>query len=343
MPIPDNVLSVMEWLVATALVYLAIGRIIRPLVTPFVAFELASTSNHAKRVLMTWQDAKQIRRVLCAIVLETLLIPLYVVTAWKLMMAVNDEQHPVVGVLNVFVATAMTLAGLAHFVENIGLVVTLTIGARPAIVFFTRFLGWFKYTVMALTTVWLIFQAEAYLYVWLGKQQSGHKLGWLLAAMVIVGLLVARQLTRLSRNRPSLLALQFAPSRLAAKDILEQWGSAGRAMAARALLLESALAVLYGLTLAVTCERIDPPVFDGAAVYIGWLMLTAAACHLAQNVGAYVAVRRRTMGWWVGMMRRVGRLRLALLGVTALYFLCLLVWVEWSALAWIGARIKPQF
>lgn len=340
--ISPDLLRAMEWLGATALVYLILSRVIRPLVPPFVAFELASTPTHAKRVRMAWQDEKHIGRAFLAVGLETVLIPLYVTTAWKLAVAVMDGDHPVVRALNFTVVVAVWFVGFAHFAENIGLVVTLVIGARNLVVFVTRVLGWIKYTIMALTVVWMIFEAEVYLYVWLGKERAVNTLAWLIAATAVIGFLVARQLTMLSREHPSLLALQFAPSRLAAKDILERWGRKGRKTAERALLLESGLAVLYGVTLAALCERvrIGGPFLSRAAVYLAWVMLTAAACHLAQNVGAYVALRRHAMGWWAGTMRRLGHIRLLLLGLVITYFICLLIRLEWYALVWAGDKIK---
>lgn len=340
-------MSAIDWitltfLLATAVVYFTIGRVIRPLVPPFVAFELASTPAHAKRARMAWQDAKQTRRAYLAMVLEILLIPLYVITASLLASLVADNGHLVVGLLNSMVAAAVAFVGLAHFAENAGLAFTLAIGVRPLVVFVTRVLGKFKYTIMALTVVWVIFETEAYLYVSLRRQQGVNTLVLLIAATLLVGFLAARQLTMLSRERPSLLTLQFAPSRLAAKDVLERWGRKGRKAAERALLLESLLALLYGLMVATLCERVEIAErrFGSMAVYLAWVILTAAACHLAQNLGAYVALRRQAMGWWVGTMRRIGRIRLLLLGAVAAYFICLLISIEYGAILSAGDRIK---
>lgn len=331
-----------KWLLATAVFYFIISRVIKPLEPPFVAFELASTPTHAKRARMAWQDAGQMRRAYTAIFLETLFIPLYFNATLHVARAFMNEDNPVVLRLNIAVVLAIGLAGLLHLAANIGMVVTLAIGAKASVVLMTRILGRIKYTIMALTVVAVIFEAVAGLYVWMGRQHNAYTLPGLIAATILVGLVVAHRLTRLSRNRPPLFALQFAPSRLAAKDVLERWGERGRKSAERALLLESVLAVLYGLTLATICQRhrVDEPLLHRAAEYLAWVMLTAASCHIAQNIGAYVALRRGAMGWWVGTMRRLGRVRLLLLAAVATYFICIVVRAEWILIREVGMAIK---
>jgi|SRR5688572_2255174 len=340
--IPAQFLLAIKWLLATAVLYFVISRVIRPLAPPFVALELASTPTHAKRVRMAWQDAGQIWRAYTAILLETLLIPFYFFATLHVARAFMNEDHQVVLNMNVIVVIAMLVAAVMHLAENIGLVVTLMIGARAPVVWLTRILGRIKYTIIALTVVWVIFQIVFSIYMWLGKPHRVNTLAWLIAATVVVGLLVMRRLTMLSRNYPPLFALQFAPSRLAAKDVLERWGQRGRKSAERALLLESLLAVLYGLTLATICQRhrVDQQLLNRTAEYLGWVMLAAASCHIAQNVGAYVALRREAMGWWVGTMQRLGRLRLFLLGVVATYFVSLLIRAEWIVIREVGTAIK---
>ncbi len=321
--------------------WLVISRIRRTLDPPFAALEFASNPKDAKRVLTAWTDAKRRLRVLVTIAIEFfILIPLYVTAAWTLAAAGEDPNHEVITAASYFVAFAVTAAALAHYVESFSIAVTL-IARAPMLVFATRILGWIKYTILALAAVYAIFRAEAYLFLKLGDQKWSNLLSGLVVGTLLIALFAFHASTRLSKSYPPLVALQLAPSRLAAKDILERWGAKGRRIAGRALLLQCAMAVLYGLTLAEIFKRVEvpAPTLDKFAAYLSWLMLIAAACHVAQNLGAFVAVRRRAMGWWVTPMRRLGRVRMALLALALGYSIALLVRVEFLGGYWLGEKI----
>jgi hypothetical protein len=331
------------FLALTFIVYLIVNRILRPLTPALVNLEFATVPKQANAIREQWQDGHQIGFAVAAILMQNLLlIPLYSLTAVLLAYVFKPEGR-VMEFLNWTLVLLVILVAAAHFLENAALLVTLIFRARDTVVFGTRKLAWFKYTVAALAMLYATFRGEAYLYVLLG-----HREPFIVAVLVVMtvaaGFVTARQLTLLSRDYPPLLALQLAPSRLAAKDILERWGHQGRARAGRALLLQTLFAVLCGLTLATFCARVHlhATVLDKIAQSFGWAVLAAAACHVAQNVGAFVAVRRRDMGWWVDSMRALGRARLVLLGVTALYFIALLIGWEWLKIVDAGIAIADR-
>ncbi|HEX7192966.1 MAG TPA: hypothetical protein VF381_15460, partial [Thermoanaerobaculia bacterium] len=135
-----------------------------------------------------------------------------------------------------------------------------------------------------------------------------------------------------SETHPPVLSLLLAPDRLMAKGVLERWGVKGRRCAERTLFLESVLALLYGLTLPTICREVHvtAPGLQKTAEIMAWVAIIAASCHIAQNIGALIAVNRGDIGWWLGWMRRVGKVRIALASAVALYFVALLLRLEWT-------------
>lgn len=328
-----------------AVFYLVIIQARRPLQPPFVAMELASSAGHAKRARQEWADAKRIRGAVWTIFFDGILVvPLYLGVAWRLAWSAIDPKDELTLGLNLIVYGFFVVAAVANWLEDFGLLLTLWRETpSAAVVLVTRLLARAKYTIFALTVVYVMFRVVVYLFGHLRTLVGNHPrstLGWLVAATAILAFLVARRVTRLSRSHPPLLALQLASDRLSAMAVLERWGAKGRRGAQATLILESLLAVLFGLTLATICERMGVlegwlkpeagylPFIKGLATSMAWLTLIAAACHLAQNIGALVAVRSNGMGWWVGPQRRVGKLRLLLLGIVALYFVVILISVE---------------
>ena len=333
--------SLMMWMAATVVAY-AVGRVfLRPLSPPFVALELAASQNHAKRVCALWQEKNYNRRALGGLAVGLFaLIPLYTVTAFLLIEPYIDKKMVAVKILGYILLIAVVFAAIAHAVENVLLAVTLITRPRATVVFATRMLAWFKYMVLALSVLYALLRGESSLYARIGSQGSTG-LAVLVALTVAVAFHAAQRMTTLSRDHPPLLALQLAPSRLAAKAVMEHWGKKGRRAAEKALLFQSIFAVLYGVALAAIFEAVNlrwtPPV--RIADYFPAAMLAAAACHLAQNVGAYIALFRREMGWWVGSMRVLGRLRIALLAVAALYLGVLLIRAEANAVQSAATRL----
>lgn len=349
--ISQELADAVVWVCAAVALYIVIRELSRPLQPMFVSMELASHIG-AKRGLKKWQDAGMIRRALGVIALDVAFVLLYVRGAWLLTIATIESTHGVVMLtLAWLVLRAIWAAAIVNLLEDLGLLITL-LGSkvREDVVVATRVLGWIKYTIFALTVVYVMFRVEVYLFGHLRTlvaDHPRHTIGSLVAATVIVAFLVARRVVHLSRNHRPLLSLQLAPNQLAAKGVLERWGTTGRGNAKAALILESVLALLYGLALATICERLGfldhwlwpqagKPWIKVSAAYAAWLTLIAAACHLAQNLGAYVAVRTSTMGWWVGAMRYAGRLRLTLLSVVLVYFALILVSVESRLLVRLG-------
>jgi hypothetical protein len=341
-------MTVTEWMMTlglvltTLVVYAIIMRLARRLSPPLVALRFALSPPQAKRVLTAWTDANLTGRAIAVLLLEAaFLVPLLLITAITLAITSDDPVRPALGYANVIVLFAVLVAGLANYVEIICLLVTTLSRPRTVVVFVTRLLAWAKNTILAFAAVYAIFRAQVYLYVRLGQQEWQYTFAALLVATALVAFIVARRLTAFSATYPPLLALQLAPSRLAAKDVLERWGEKGRRAARHVVLLQSLLAVLYGMMLAGLFERVDVR-YEGvqkAAAYLGWFMLIASACHVAQNLGAYVALRLNAMGWWVNVMRRLGWMRMTLLAFAAAYFAGLFLRREWYAVRWLAERI----
>lgn len=319
--------------VVTTVIYLGIVLVRRTLDPPFGRLAFASTKSHADRVLAAWKERKTKGRTFLIVAVENLLlIPLYVTTTWMLGTALDDLSRPVLSKVNTGAMITMVVAALAHFAQNLCILVTLLLQARKLMVFLTSAFGWIKNTSLALSVVYIIFRIELYLSTQLKAQETPYTLASLIVSTLVVALLMARRQTALSRAHPPLLALQLAPSRFAAKDVFERWGEKGRKDAHSALLLQSLFAVLYGLTLAVICDRVDvaQPELQMVRGYVGWIMLIAATCHVAQNLGAYAALRLRSMGWWGAPMRRLGWVRIGLLVLGTAYFVILLIRREWQ-------------
>lgn len=344
MTVPWNeseLFKVLVLLGITLLVYLFVRQIGRPLRPSFATLEFAATPVSAKRALLTWEEAGTKSRALWMIGFESfLLIPLYVITAFTLADAAETAKIPG-GSGDVWVLAAVFLAALLNYAENVCLTLTLMSKARESLVFVTRWLAWSKSTILALTVVYTFIRVEMYLDARLGQQGWQYTLPVLVVATLIMAFVVGRRLTALSASYPPLLALQLAPSRLAAKDVLERWGDKGRKFAQRTLLLQAAFAILYGLTLAGMCDLVNVkvPLLQNLAGYLSWFMLIAGGCHVGQNLGAYMALRLRGMGWWVDVMRRLGWARMTIHSLAGGYFVVLLLRREWHVVKWIGVRI----
>ncbi|HUP61277.1 MAG TPA: hypothetical protein VNA69_12740 [Thermoanaerobaculia bacterium] len=331
-------------MIAAAIGYLIVGRAGARLRPRLVAMELASTLRHASNVLLEWQQGRQMGRAIITVALDMIHVVVYAVALVTLLVAIGRPEGipPAIYATNALVMLGVAFAALANWAEDILMLVML--GTRKAYsfaVFWTRFLGWCKYALMALLLVYLIFRGEVYLYEFLNAViKRGHwmTIAWLTATMVLLAFLVARRLSMFSQQHAPLLSLQLARDRLTAKTILEQWGRRGRRNAAITLGLQSLFALLYGITLAILCRRIEfqNESLQMTAGAMAWLAIIAASFHVAQNLGAFIAVNRGDMGWWVGVMRRVGRMRIALLGLVGFYFVALAVYGEWTVLAGIA-------
>jgi hypothetical protein len=333
-------------------IYLIIARLRKALRPPFIALELASSEKHATNVLMQWKP-NGVQRAMATVFIDIVVVLVYLAAGELLLFALQPENSPsgivwTHGVMMIGVA----LIAVANGVENILLLITLIRTKPGGRAFATRVLGWFKFTMVAVGVLYLIFRGEVHLFEKLdGIVRSGdwEPIWWLSAAILLLAFVVTRRLAVFSQQYPPLLSLQLASDRLNAKGILERWGKRGRRQAGITLVLQSALALLYGITLATLCRRIsvDEPVLQKAGRCAAWLVIIAASCHFAQNLGAFIAVQRGQMDWWVDAMRRLGKARMYLLGLVGLYAVALLVWVEWGALnsaaAWLTERVADRF
>ena len=334
---------------------LAIGQLNKSLVPQFRSLQHASSERHARNVLMEWQAGKQVGLAIAAAMLdaicilllltavEVLLIPMLVST--EPTQVPNQESVEAIALalnwlLNFLVMAGLGFAIFANFLADGAILIMLAKGKTYGLlVGLVRITGWFKYGMMAIAFVYLIFRGELYLYRFLSATIEDHHwktIGVLSAAMVLLAFLVARRLTVFSQQHPPLLALQLASDRLMAKGILARWGKRGRASAARTLGLQIGLALLYGVTIATLCrevgEHIEAEGLKTTAQAMAWLVIIAAACHVGQNLGALAAVYRGDMGWWVGPMRRTGKVRMFFLALVAAYFIGLLIRLEWTTL-----------
>lgn len=317
--------------------YLIIGWLRKPLRPAFIALELASTEKNVTNVLIQWKQ-NDVQRAMGTVVIDMIVVFLYLVAGEVLLFALLPEKSPS-GIVWTHGAIMFGVAFIAaaNWAEDVLLLITLMRTKPGGRAFATRVLGWFKFTMLAVGVLYLIFRGELYLFDMLdGIVRPGHwkTISWLSAATLLLAFLVARRLTTFSQQYPPLLSLQLASDRLNAKGILERWGKRGRRQAGITLALQSALALLYGVTLATLCRKVgvDEPALQTAGRGAAWLMIIAASCHFAQNLGAFIAVQRGQIDWWVDAMRRLGKARILLLGLVGLYGVALLIWVEWRAL-----------
>jgi len=340
-------------LFASAILYFIVRKLTASLNPPFVALELASTPKHAANVLLEWQRNQKVPFAIIACFCDALLVFFYFAACLWLVLMVHREGK-VLGSLSYLVALGIAFAALANWVEDGALVVTLVRGrASESLVALARWFGWIKYSAMAMTIVYFIFRGEVWVFERLKDYVRPHPrttIGLLGVVTLATTFLIGRRLTLLSRDRPPLLALQFACDRLAARDVLEKWGSRRRE-AAFTLALDSLLAVLYGVTFATLFESIvlhwnaghSKSVVDAAA-FMAWVAIVAAAFHIGQNLGAFIAAVRGSMGWWVSLMRRVGWMRYLLLLEIGLYFIVVLVDYEAHKLTqfviWIATLVR---
>jgi hypothetical protein len=331
--------------------YLIIAWLRKPLRPSFIALELASSEKHATNVLILWKP-NDFQRAMATVVIDMIVVLVYLVAAELLLLALLPENSPsgIVWTHGVMIF-AVALIATANWVEDILLLITLLRTKSGGRAFATRVLGWFKFTMVAVGVLYLIFRAEHYLFSKLDEiVKPGHwkLISWLSAAMLLLAFLVARRMATFSRQYPPLLSLQLASDRLNAKGILERWGKRGRREAGITLVLQSALALLYGITLATLCRKAGDaePALRNAGRGAAWLVIVAASCHFAQNLGAFIAVQRGQMDWWVDAMRRLGKARMILLGLVGLYGVALLIRVEWGALnsaaAWLAEWVAGR-
>jgi hypothetical protein len=336
--IPPVLLSALKYVVIVAVVFI-VGRLIRSTLKPrFGRLEFATSKVEATRTIGEWVDGFMLWRAYAAIIADFPLIATYVWAAWGLMRLSYDQAETLHTVwLHIGFFALTVVAAMANVVENVTLLYALFVQRGTMFLWVTLVTAWTKYSLLSLTLVYVIFNFEAYL---LSKVES--QVPALVALTLFAALLFARRATQLSRQKPPLLMLQLAPDRVAAKDLLERWGQSGRTLASAALWHDSLFAVLYGLTLAAICKGVT---IDGAprlqtwARNFAWVILIGAACHIAQNIGALVAIRMRTIGWWVTPMRFFGRLRLIILSAGAVFFVALLIRFEYkTALALVGLK-----
>jgi hypothetical protein len=323
----------LPWFIFTVIIYAALTKLRKPLRPPYIAFELASEAKHAFNILVEWRRRDMNSRAFVAVIVDAVLVPCYLLATEALLYSILDLSHAA-GIVwtTIGFMFAVFLAAMANWAADLILLVELMRG-KPWMATAARICGKFKYIAMATTLLYIIFRGEVYVYGHVHTMvHPAHwrTMVWTVGGTLILAFFVYRRLASFSQRYPTLLSLQLAPDRLTAKGILERWGLRGRRSAGITLLLQSGLALLLGVILATACRNTDVglEVIQKAGGAIAWLALITAACHLGQNLGAFIAVSRGEMGWWVDMMRRIGKVRIILTALVALYFVVLIVGYE---------------
>jgi hypothetical protein len=334
-------------LIAAGIAYVIIIALRSRLKPGFTKLELAKDSDEADRVMRKWKAAGTTGWAVATLLIDVLLfIPCYCWLAFTVTVGIVGATGAKGLENTIWIAFGLTiLAAIGNIVQDALQFVTVITGKARA-VFISRPLAWVKLGVLVTWVVIIILWSMRWTRV--HQQQVAADplvvLAALITATLIVAAVFANYATTLSRNKPSLLAFLLAPNRIAAKDVLERWGTSGRRTASIALLLDALLALLYGLTVATLCatvaDRIDNLTLADLARYAEKGIILAAALHLAQNLGALIAVRRKVAGWWIDTMRRLGWARLMILGLVACFFIVLLIRAEWKGMVYLTMRLK---
>lgn len=351
--------DVLDWILAhkiaaglmlvTMAVIFFVWNVVRKQVRPrLIAYELAGSRDSALHILVKWgATGKFWAR--CAILIDFLFLPALAVpiayfcfwAAASMRPGVEVEHGRAVGVmregfpwlawLGVRLGWATLGALLSGWAENLIMLLTIARGRGTKSVLLTRLFACLKYGILSVAAAVLICRFEYYVYEKLEPlvdTRHGHMLAVLAAASALAGMWMLKLATPL---HPSLLTLQLAPSSNAANRVLARWGAKRQLIARRANRVDSLFAILYTETLAFLFFGIahrlhDWPILTSLTRSVGWYMLLAGTCHLAQNCGVEAALRDHKMGWWIQISRSCGALRFFLLFLGGLWagFLVLL-------------------
>lgn len=125
------------------------------------------------------------------------------------------------------------------------------------------------------------------------------------AIVLICGAAMLPAMNTMSDHGASILAFEFAGSVERSKEILAEWGDAGKAAAWWQLVLDCPFLVAYGLFLAGACtavahraERVGRFDLGRVATRLAWLGPIAAAADMLQNISlALVLAGHVTQPW----------------------------------------------
>jgi hypothetical protein len=299
-----------------------------------IGFELALTVSAALNILDRWDERRK-RLARIAAIIDFFSIPaLTLLIADLCFWAALSVPFEVpwlkgVGVLMGWAALAVLPIGWA---EDVAMLRSLSSSPGSKSVYVTRLFASFKYGILAIATAFLLCRFEYFVYQLIEpavRLYPRSTLALLAAVSAGFGLWMLQLAKPL---HPSLLMLHLAPSREAANRVLNRWG-AKRQMAQRANLVDTVFAILSTVTLAFLFFRLagppeNAPILASVSQSVGWFMLLAGTCHVAQNVGAEAALREKKMGWWISICRTCGGLRVSLFFLGGLWggFL----WLRWE-------------
>jgi hypothetical protein len=126
----------------------------------------------------------------------------------------------------------------------------------------------------------------------------------------------------------SVFAFESAGSVARSREIVEEWGSAGKAAMWWQLAIDTPFLVGYGLFLAGACAAVarraaaaGMPRLERAAVFVAWLGPIAAAADFAQNISLALVLRGHVTQPWPRISAVAGTVTIALSLTAALFAL----------------------
>lgn len=261
------------------------------------------------------------------------------------------SPQPWLALIGVLLGWATLVALLSGWAGNIAMLVTIARDQGTTSVFLSRLFASVKYVILAFAVAFLLCRLEFFVYQRLllvvaavAAYHATLAVNATLAVLAVASVLTLLKVRRLANTlHPSLLMLQLAPSRDAANRLLARWSAKRRRAARRANRFDMLFAILSTVTLAFFFFRSGPekwPLMDwlpqsgffsfvfsfgkranpGSLSWcVGWFMLLAGTCQVAQDLGAWAALREGEMGWWIRICRSLGALRFALLFLGCLW------------------------
>ena len=319
-----------------------------------IDFEFSRSPAFATWVLGQWRSVAATGLAKATVIMDTFVV-LPTVAAFFAYLCIwaaasMRSDAPWLTALGALAACAPPAALVVGISENTTMMVMIMRGGAKGAAIACRILASAKYALFALSATFLLFRAEYFVYEKLAGQVRNHPVWWLVGlafAWLCAGLLVFRLGAALN---PPIGRLQLAPSSAAADRLLQRWGRRRRMIAEQVNAADVLLAVVYSETLAVFSFYLadvflkqNRAIFAVAARGVGWFMILAGTCHVAQNIGAHAALVVNRMGWWLQVCRACGSIRVGLLFIGGAWFGFLVLWKESilvrDAMNWIQAAV----
>jgi len=140
-----------------------------------------------------------------------------------------------------------------------------------------------------------------------------------------------------------ILAFEFAGDWATARQILTEWGEAGRIRAGVSLGLDYLFLVLYSTAIALAClwaaGRLPHPALG---VALAWAQWVAAGFDASENAALLAILLGARQGPWPQLARRCAAVKFVLIGSGTLYALGGLIAAASFEAAALTARIRKQ-